>query len=181
MFSLAQIQKGKRFVSGDLNVGSQRGQSAEKRSQLNLNLSAGYLLTNNVAVGGALGYLSSTTDVRGASTIMHTNDFRLGAFVRRYFLLDENLYLYVEGQVYASYFKYFQDDHGVRSMKSTDPAFGADLTPTAMYFVGKKVALQASIGRIHFDHRDEGGGWKANVFSASFGLRALTVGASIYF
>lgn len=112
---------------------------------------------------------------------MHINDFELGAFVRRYFLLDENLYVYAEGQVYAACQKQLQDDHGIRSMKSTNPAFGADLTPTAVYFVGKKVALQASIGKIHFDHRDEGGGWKANVFSTSFGLRALRVGASIYF
>lgn len=177
-----QLERGRKFAGMSIGVGGSRDLGQVKTNTFGSSLFGGYLLTDNMVVGGELSYVGRVDDANGGQPYLnHNNAYGVATFVRRYFLIDDDLYLYGQAYVKGSYSRSFQNEYGVISNAQDSWNYNASLMMGATYFVSHSVALEATIGRLGFTRTQQPGGWMRWDLTSTFILTDLSVSATVFF
>ncbi|WP_179008003.1 outer membrane beta-barrel protein [Winogradskyella forsetii] len=136
------FSEGDIFLEGMIGFNSENDKNnEEKTSSFNISPKLGYFISEDLAIGGELSFMSSKEEFAGTDTADNSG-FGVGAFARYYFLdLGERFKTYTEfGVGYAS-----QNDK-LNDFKVN--AIGAGLDLGINYFVTEKIALSFGLKNV---------------------------------
>ena len=204
--SNAQIAKGKTYLSGQVEYNHSENNayynSARKDDVIKILPTVGYFVTTNLAVGLGVGYKSAVTkyDVGGdffsnELEIKETNNaFVVAPFVRKYWTLSENLYIFGQLQIplefgqekLESNSEIFMGDPLLApsfSRKNNYINIGVNVKPGLDYFVNKNWSIEATIGEFGYNtyKRDIDGAKRNNSYKFDLNLAAVTFGVKYIF
>lgn len=172
----AGFGKGDVFVSGIFTISSEK-QGEDKSNSFGIEPKVGFFVTDNIAIGGKLGYMSDKSESAGVDT-NDESTFTVGAFGRYYFTPSNDF----------SVFANLGLDYNSITDNLTDPEFkvnGFDiaLSPGFNYFVSDNFALEASFGRLGYSSTkaDVDGAEAANEFGLELDLRSISFGLNYKF
>lgn len=166
-FSFANAQtkgfaKGDAFISGAFGVGTEKTGDSKSNAFV-LVPSVGYLVSENVAIGGKLGFGSSKeNDVK-------QNDFTVGAFGRYYFTPASQFSVY--GQAGLDF-----TNHKIEKAKSNE--IGVNVGLGLSYFLSNHFAIEATWAGLEYSVNNNGGDGadKTNSFGLASDLRDVRFG-----
>lgn len=165
--------KGDVFISGAIGFGSTKTGDF-KTNDFVVAPKVGYFVTENIALGLAVGYESSKVDTGAADAT--NNTFSVGAFGRYYFTPASKFSLF--GQLGVNYNSYdFEfNDSGLGDAKGD--GFDIAIAPGVSYFITKNFALEATFGILGYETTkpDADGAEKTNAFSLGLDTRDITLG-----
>ena len=146
------FSKGSMFVSGAFSIDSEKTGDA-KSSDFEIAPKFGYFVTDNIAIGGKLGYTSMKEENAAGVEIQDDVKFTVGAFGRYYFTPASQFSLY--GQFGFDY-STVEDKLSVVDSKENeiDVRLGLGLS----YFLNKNWAIEASWAGLGYTTNDNGGG-----------------------
>ena len=177
------FSKGDVFASGAFSLGSEKTGDL-KTNSFELAPKVGFFVTENIAIGGMLGYSTDKVDV-GTGSGTNTG-LGLGAFGRYYLTPASQFSLFAEfGLDYTSYDNEFtRDSSGALSpadSKSKEIGFG--LGAGMNYFVSSNFSIEAGVAVLGYSSNDNGGNGadKTNTFSFGGDWRAVTFGVNYKF
>lgn len=169
------FKKGDAFISGAVGFGSTKTGDF-KTSEFEIAPSAGYFVTENIAVGVSVGYLSSKIDAGTAD--VKNSTFSVGAFGRYYFTPASKFSIFGQlGVNYLSYDNEFDPEtQTVGEFKGN--GFGVKVAPGVSYFLAKNFAIEASFGVLGFETTkpDADGAEKTNSFDFGLDMRDIKLG-----
>lgn len=153
-FANAQDKKesegGKGFANGDVFISGSFGISSSKEGDLKTNgfeimPRVGFFVSENIAIGGQIGYESTKVDNGVADAT--TNALSIGAFGRYYMTPASDFSLF--GQLGVNY-RTAEDAAEVKTN-----GFEVALAPGVSYFLSDNWAIEASIGVLGFSSEKE--------------------------
>lgn len=172
------FSKGNVFVSGSVGFGTE-STGDEKMNEFNFSPKGAYFVTDNIAVGLALGLSSTKTE--DASPVEETNTkFSAGVFGRYYFTPASKFSIF--GQLGVNMNSYKDETKNTASgvtVSTEGNGFDVMLSPGVSYFLSKHFAMEASVGALGYETTkpDAAGadstdnfGFKINLSSINFGL-----------
>lgn len=163
------FSKGSMFVSGAFSIESSKtGES--KTSGFEIEPKFGYFVTENIAIGGKLGYASSKAEAAGVDTEDNTA-LTIGAFGRYYFTPASQFSLFGQaGLDYSSVENKLTDAKGNQ--------IGINVGLGLSYFVSSDWAIEATWAGLGYTTNDNGGDGadKTNTFGLDADLRAISFG-----
>lgn len=181
-FANAQEASTTGFAEGDLFMSGSFGYSSTKTGDVKSNEFSiaprvGYFVTNNIAVGGQLGYVSGTdteVDGMGGTFDVDTNVFTVGAFGRYYFTPARNFSFF--GHLGFDYATAKTETEGVDGEVKAD-GFQIALAPGISYFVSEHIALEATFGNLGYNtYEVDGAEDSTDSFELSADLTNITFG-----
>lgn len=140
---------GKGFANGDIFISGAVGINSESTGDIKENAftiapSVGFFVSDNIAVGGRIGYTSLKSEEPGVDDITES-ELAIGAFGRYYATPASDFSLFAElGVEYAS----AKVEQGPAEL--TVNGFGVALAPGISYFVGSNWAIEASIAALSY-------------------------------
>ncbi|RZJ34381.1 MAG: porin family protein [Flavobacterium sp.] len=168
---------GKGFSNGDIFISGSLGFSSQSTGDVKTNTftispKVGFFLSDNIAIGGQIGY-TSTKDEDGVSEDIKTNTFSVGAFGRYYATPASDFSFFAE--LGANYMT-SKMEQGSAEAKSN--GFGIALSPGLSYFIGSNWALEASIGALSYNTEkpDFDGAESTDTFGLNLNLTNVNVG-----
>lgn len=179
----AQVSRGDKFLGGTLSLATQdapdspNGSLTPEVRSFYIYPSMGFLVTDNLAVGGQLGYTTYSYESTG-SYEFHSHYFSIGSFARRYFTISDHFLFILTGT--------FLFRRG--SEESSDPAspgsqfynWSIGIRPGFLFFPSSRWGIEASVGTIsylyQFNLTTEN---KSNIFDLSYG--GFSLGFAYYF
>lgn len=169
--------KGDVFINGAIGFGSTKTGDF-KTSDFVVAPKAGYFVTENIAVGIALGYESSKVELVDDLT---NNTFSIGAFGRYYFTPASKFSIFGElGLNYNNYDNEFGTDNDGLLVPAAGKGdgFGVSVAPGVSYFIAKNFALEASFGILGYNSTkpDFDGAEKTNSFDFGLDTRDIRLG-----
>lgn len=176
------FSKGSMFVSGAVTLSSSKTGDF-KTNSFEIAPKVGYFVTENVAIGGMLGYTSDKVDFGDTAT---NTGLGLGAFGRYYFTPASKFSLFAElGLNYTS----FDNEFGVDTDGSLFPSefkskeIGLGLGAGMNYFVSSNFSIEAGVAVLGYSSNDNGGDGadKTNTFSFGGDWRTVTFGVNYKF
>ena len=179
-FGFANAQEstgGKGFGSGDIFISGSVGFHSEKTgdqkySEFTIAPKVGFFVTENIAIGGKLGFSSSTeTDFPGAD--IKGTVLSVGAFGRFYATPASDFSFFAElGANYAT----MKEEQGPLEYEAN--GFNIGLAPGVSYFVSSNFALEASIGLLSYDTTkpDFDGAESTDTFDLNLNLNNISLG-----
>jgi len=184
LVTLAQVQKGRSFLSGGIGFNTnspdnpQPG-STKQFTRFNINAMYGFMIGDTWAIGVAPSY-STQTQTFSDDTKNHSNTFGVGPFVRKYFALSEKFYFHLDAS-----FNFTQQKDFTESAVGNGPATKSSsnviaLTPGASYFITDRVALQAMLGKLSYSTFKTPGD-NSSAFDVNFSITSFSLGATVYF
>lgn len=143
------FSKGDILVEGNLRYSSEDDKNDEiKQSNFNFSPKAGYMITDDIAVGLQLGFGSDKSDYYGADEINKYNTFQAGVFGRYYFLnLGERFKVYGEAGLGLSNGKYIEEFRGVETSVKNKGAY-ANAGIGVNYFVTERFAINFGLSDV---------------------------------
>ena len=168
------FSKGDVFVTGALTLGSEKTGDV-KSSSFEIAPQVGYFLTENIAIGGKLGYKSDKAENAGGDT-QDDAGFTVGAFGRYYFTPANQFSLFAQlGLDYSS----MEDKLADAKYNVIDAGLGAGLN----YFVSPNFSIEAGVAVLGYNTNDNGGDGAdaTNKFSFGGDWRAVTFGVNYKF
>ena len=163
------FSKGSMFVSGAFSIESSKTGEA-KTSGFEIEPKFGYFVTENIAIGGKLGYASSKAEAAGVDTEDNTA-LTIGAFGRYYFTPASQFSLFGQaGLDYSSVENKLVDAKGNQ--------IGINVGLGLSYFVSNDWAIEATWAGLGYTTNDNGGDGadKTNTFGLDADLRAISFG-----
>ncbi len=143
--------KGDLFVSGAV-VFSNTSEGDAKESNFEIAPQIGYFLTENIAIGGKVGYESMKEDNAAGVEIKDMSGFTAGVFGRYYFTPANQFSLFANlGVDYTN----MQNNLGSSDYKENE--FEAGLGLGLNYFVSSNFSLEAGVGVLKYTTNDNGG------------------------
>lgn len=163
------FSKGSMFVSGAFSIGSEKTGDV-KSTGFEIEPKFGYFVTDNIAIGGKLGYRSDKAENEIADT-QDVTALTIGAFGRYYFTPASQFSLF--GQLGIDYSNV---DDKLADSKSNE--FGVNLGLGLSYFVSKNWAIEATWAGLGYTSNDNGGDGaeKTNTFGLDADMRAISFG-----
>ena len=163
------FSKGSMFVSGAFSIGSEKTGDT-KSTGFEIEPKFGYFVTENIAIGGKLGYSSDKAE----NALGDTQDdatLTVGAFGRYYFTPASQFSLFSELGVDYSTVEDKLDDEKAKEI-------GVNLGLGLSYFVSNDWAIEASWAGLGYTSNDNGGDGadKTNSFGLGADLRAISFG-----
>lgn len=169
------FSKGDVFVTGAFTLGSEKTGDV-KSSSFEIAPQVGYFLTENIAIGGKLGYVSAKAENAGGDT-QDDAGLTVGAFGRYYFTPANQFSLFAQlGFDYTS----MEDKLADAKEKELGLGLGAGLN----YFVSPNFSIEAGVAVLGYSSNDNGGGSgvdKTNSFNFGGDWRAVTFGVNYKF
>jgi len=140
------FSEGDAFISGSVGYSSSKNGDS-KNSNFNISPMAAYFVTNNIAVGGMIGYTSGKSEFDGEE-LSSTNGFSISALGRYYFTPSGSFSVFA--QLQAGYLS--------REVETIDPftpdykedGFGVGFGPGFSYFVSDHFAIEAGLGLLSY-------------------------------
>ena len=166
--------KGDVFVSGAFSIGSEKT-GDDKSSGFEIEPKVGYFVTENIAIGGKLGFAS----YKAEDTFGDTDDLSaltVGAFGRYYMTPASQFSLF--GQLG---FDYSTIDDKLADVQENE--FGLNLGLGLSYFVSNNWSIEATWAGLGYTSNDNGGSGaeKTNTFGLGADLRAISFGVNYKF
>lgn len=169
------FSKGDVFVTGAFTLGSEKTGDV-KSSSFEIAPQVGYFLTENIAIGGKLGFASMKAENAGGDT-QDLAGLTVGGFGRYYFTPASQFSLFAQlGVDYSSM------DNKLADYKESE--FGLGLGAGLNYFVSSNFSIEAGVAVLGYSSNDNGGGSgvdKTNNFSFGGDWRAVTFGVNYKF
>jgi outer membrane protein W len=176
---------GKGFTNGDVYVSGAVGFSSQKTGDFKNNSftiapSVGFFVTDNISIGGRIGYTSATgdQDVTGDGDIFEvkTSTIEVGAFGRYYTTPSSDFSFF--GELGVAYMSQKSELTDVDGSDSTTNGFGIALSPGVSYFISSNFALEASIGALSYTSvkPDADGAESTNTFGLNVDLTNINLG-----
>lgn len=163
--------KGDIFISGAVGITSDKT-GDDKSSGFEVEPKIGFFVTENIAIGGKLGFGSYKEEEAGFGDTEDESRFTVGAFGRYYFSPASDFSLFGElGVDYSSI------DDKLNDYKENE--IGANLGLGLSYFVSSNFAIEATWAGLGYTSNDNGGddadktnsfGLGANMNSINFGV-----------
>lgn len=173
---------GKGFANGDVFISGSIGLDSEEmgdfsNSTFSIMPKVGFFVSENIAIGGQLGYRTATADIYDADLLEFGEEknstFTVGAFGRYYTTPASEFSFFGElGLNYnSSTVKRTGDDYKVSG-------FQIALAPGVSYFISDHFALEASIGALSYETSkpDFDGAENTNSYGISLDLTDVMVG-----
>lgn len=171
------FSKGDVFVTGAFTFGSTNDKDDEvKTNGFEIAPQVGYFLTENIAIGGKLGFSSMKEETAGADT-KDMSGLTLGAFGRYYFTPANQFSLFANlGLDYSSMKNNLP---GGDKVNGFDAGLGAGMN----YFVSSNFSLEAGVAVLGFssEKSDATGAKGSNGFNFGGDWRAVTFGVNYKF
>ncbi len=204
--SSAQIKTGTVYVSGQLSY------SKEENKNINTTIkdfkiipTVGVFVAKNLAVGTGLGFTNKKEEDNevysgGSFTTFvdytgEKNAVVVAPFVRKYWTLSDNLYIFGQLEIPMEFGKINQDalvtyvdemygyiDHQMLSVETKYTSIGVTVKPGLDYFLNKNWSIEATIGEFgykNFKYKEEGAkalnnyNFGLNLSSISFGVKYI--------
>ncbi|MDR6967936.1 outer membrane protein [Flavobacterium arsenatis] len=165
------FSKGSMFISGALSIESTKTGEA-KSSGFEIEPRFGYFVTDNIAIGGKLGFGTSKAEVAGVDTV-DNSAFTVGAFGRYYFTPASQFSLF--GQAGLDYSSIKNNLPGA-DFKANE--IGINVGLGLSYFVSNDWAIEATWAGLGYTSNDNGGDGaeKTSTFGLGADLRAISFG-----
>jgi outer membrane protein len=163
------FSKGDIFISGSVSIASEKT-GDEKTNGFTIEPKVGFFVTENIAVGGKLGFGSLKAENAGGDT-QDLARFTVGAFGRYYFTPSSDFSLFGElGVDYSSV------DDKLNDVKENE--IGANLGLGLSYFVSSNFAIEATWAGLGYTTNDNGGDGadKTNNISLGLDLSSISFG-----
>jgi hypothetical protein len=143
----AQIHKGTLLLGGDFSASTSKqkfGTNEYKNSGITFSPLAGKAVKDNLFIGifASLGYSKNeNTPVfsKGSS-----NSYGAGLFIRKYGVIKNNLYGFLQGNLGFNYAKSGNEQTGFSS-ESKQTSAGINISPGLSYKISKKIHLEAGL------------------------------------
>lgn len=175
-FANAQESTGKGFSKGDIFISGSVGITSDKTGDdkstgFEITPKVGFLVTDNIAIGGKIGFGSLKSEDAGGDT-EDLSRLTVGAFGRYYFTPASDFSLFGELGV-----DYTSEDDKLNDFKANE--IGANLGLGLSYFVSSNFAIEATWAGLGYTSNDNGGdgadktnsfGLGANLDSINFGV-----------
>jgi opacity protein-like surface antigen len=145
----AGFQNGDVFISGTLAFSSEKTGDF-KSNQFTVSPKVGFFVSNNIAVGVSLAYLSANQDISDSFDVYEqkTTGFEVGAFGRYYFTPASKFSIFA--QLGAGYGSAKYEVEAIGSESKAD-GFNIELAPGFNYFVSNNLALEATFGILGYN------------------------------
>lgn len=171
----AGFEKGDAFVSGTLGVNSV-SQGEASSTVYTISPSAGYFVSENIALEAQLNIGSATTETALGTVKASTLGGGLGA---TYFFTPANNFSFTTGLGVA----YSSTKLGEGDDAPRNNTFGVILTPGINYFVSNHVALRASVAALSYTSSkfDVDGAEAINTFGLNLDLSNINFGITYKF
>ena len=165
--------KGDLFVTGAFTLGSEKTGDV-KSSSFEIAPQVGFFLTENIAIGGKLGYKADKAENAGGDT-QDDAGFTVGAFGRYYFTPASKFSLFAQlGLDYSSMEDKLATDY-------TEAELGLGLGAGLNYFVSSNFSIEAGVAVLGFSSEKAdvtgadgktgfnfGGDWRAVTFGVNY-------------
>jgi hypothetical protein len=206
--SNAQIKTGTVYVSGQVSYTKEENKNTASTIQdFKINPTVGVFVAKNLAVGTGLGITSrkeefTTVYNSGSSFSSHidytgkSNAVIVAPFVRKYWTLSDNLYIFGQLEVPMEFGKMNQDalvtyvdgmygyfEQQTLSTERKYTSIGVNVKPGLDYFLNKHWSIEATIGEFgykNFKYKDEDAK-AANSYNFGFNLSSVTFGVKYIF
>lgn len=163
------FSKGDVFISGSVSIASEKT-GDDKSSGFVVEPKVGFLVTDNIAIGGKIGFGSLKSEESGVDT-EDLARLTVGAFGRYYFTPSSDFSLFAElGVDYSSI------DNKLNDFKANE--IGANLGLGLSYFVSSNFAIEAGWAGLGYTSNDNGGDGvdKTNSFGLNADLSSINFG-----
>jgi len=204
----AQTEKGKFILGGTIGYSSTKSETVQynnKRTNLDLLPSAGYFVSENLALGLGIGYSRNINNITyNSEPAVHyayynrketTDYFMISPFIRHYVNISDKFKFFSQLSVPMKWGNIKSEDGGnnpaadvISDSKSKTTSIGVGIEPGLAYFPTKKIGIQLSIGGISYawnKTRDEAGSFnnemKAHAFNLGTNFLAPRIGVQFYF
>lgn len=163
------FSKGSMFLSGAFSIGSEKT-GENKASGFEIEPKFGYFVSDNIAIGGKLGYASIKEETAGVDTTDATA-LTIGAFGRYYFTPASQFSLFGQAGL-----DYSSIDDKLGDVKQNE--IGVNVGLGLSYFVSNDWAIEATWAGLGYTSNDNGGDGaeKTNSFGLGADLRAISFG-----
>jgi hypothetical protein len=192
--SFSQFVKGDKYLGGTIYLNAQNAPDSpddgrvNKSTSVGLYPSVGFLLNENFAIGGQLGYSSSysKSTYNGSYTYEYeSTGFSGGIFARKYFMLSDKFFFsliglmnYQKGSDIVTYTDPASNESNEE--KSKGYILSASIRPNFIFFPTPKWAFEASIGNLSYHYNKNVTDDKSrNNFNMDYGT--ISFGLSYYF
>lgn len=169
------------FITGSFGITSSKAYDMNTGDLLKTNGFAispkvGYFVTENIAIGGKLGYGAAKVEVDGVPGESKVNELTLGAFGRYYFTPANQFSLF--GDLGVDYMSTNYD-----SMDLKRNGINAGLGLGMNYFVSSNFSLEAGIGLVNFSSMkfDASGAETETSFGLGANLTNISLGVNYKF
>ena len=172
--TLAQVESGNMFINGTVSF-AVVGNDGNTQTAFTFNPTFGYLINDQLAVGGSLGVVSQFSDDNDLTVF-------LSPLVRWYLpIVDDKFYFLAQGSIA---FSYGSSAAGFEGFNSSEDAFSVGLTasPGFTFFPAEHWSLDfimSGLGLTFFDIGGEGG--TTTLFSLGVTTLSPSLGFSYYF
>lgn len=163
------FSKGDLFISGAIGVDSQKT-GDNKSSGFEVEPKIGFFVTENIAIGGKLGFSANKAE-NGVIDTVDRSALTVGAFGRYYFTPSSDFSLFGElGVDYSSI------DNKLSNNKENE--IGANLGLGLSYFVSNNFAIEATWAGLGYTSNDNGGNGaeKTNTIGLGADLTSINFG-----
>jgi opacity protein-like surface antigen len=135
------------FITGGLGI-STTSQGDATNSNFTFKPQAGYFVTDNIAVGLAIGYSNTKED--NTVTITKTSEFNFGAFGRYYFTPADKFSFF--GELALGYLSQNQENIPLIGPSTTNKGSGFQIgvSPGINYFLNSHFAIETSVGLLGY-------------------------------
>lgn len=163
------FSKGSMFVSGAFSIGSEKTDDV-KSSEFEIAPKFGYFVTENIAIGGKLGYASMKAE-NGFGDTQDESALTVGAFGRYYMTPASQFSLFGEFGI-----DYSTVDNKLADVQENE--IGVNLGLGLSYFLNNNWAIEASWAGLGYTTNDNGGDGaeKTNTFGLGADLRSFGFG-----
>jgi len=169
--------KGDVFISGAVGFGSQKTGN-QKANGFEIAPSVGYFVTENIAIGVRLGYLTEKLEYveEGFPVEIKNNSFTVGAFGRYYFTPASKFSFF--GELGVDYVNIKSEVVRPFPSETKTDGLAVQVAPGISYFLTKNLALEASFGVLGFatTEPDYEGAEKTNTFRFGLDTRDINLG-----
>ena len=149
--SSGQINKGSVLLGGDLwanSIWQENNGVKFKSSGFGFSPLAGKAIKDNLVLGGFLGIGVSDNDGVNGNNENHEKSYTAGMFMRKYGVIKNNFYGFIQGNTGFSYSKYEYIQFNGISVENKRTAVQASLSPGLSYKVSRKLHLEAGLREI---------------------------------
>ena len=163
------FSKGSMFVSGAVSIGSEKTGDV-KSNGFEIEPKFGYFVTENIAIGGKLGYASYKAENAFADTADQST-LTVGAFGRYYMTPASQFSIFAQlGLDYSTI------DNKLADVQENE--IGVNLGLGLSYFVSNDWAIEATWAGLGYTTNDNGGSGadKTNTFGLGADMRAISLG-----
>ena len=164
--------KGDVFATGSVGFGSEK-EGDVKDNTFSFSPKAGYFVTENIAVGVALGLTTTKNEVPNVEDFK-TNMFEVGAFGRYYFTPAKQFSIF--GELGAN-FESSKAEQGSNELKNN--GFNLGVAPGISYFVSDCLSLEASFGVLNYSTNEDDIDGAESTDSFNFGLNLSDINFGI--